>query len=288
MKFLIVYGSDFDIWGTKFVKSLKENFGYIDNNFIYLNWREADNIKNEKIADVCLAYSCSQLSKWKLLAENVIVGENAFLNYDVRPFGLKEWVSFGWNGHYNAANFCNKNSTNQRWNNIFDKMNLVKSYSPNGSYILLIMQAFVPYSILGLDKPIDYNKILQDIKKYTDLPVRVRLHPRDPYPNSWNLPKDTIISKNDSLSDDLKDAKAVVSVNSIGGVEGILHGKSSICLDKCSMIYNIADHSLENIKNLKFRDRTQWLYDMSYCQWNIKECENGDIWDHLKQIYMNR
>jgi len=32
-------------------------------------------------------------------------------------------------------------------------------------------------------------------------------------------------------------------------------------------------------------DRTQWLYDLAYCQWREDEVASGKMWDHLQQAW---
>ena len=49
---------------------------------------------------------------------------------------------------------------------------------------------------------------------------------------------------------------------------------------------SLKNTNLSQIENpiLNF-PRSQWLYNLSYCQWREDEIARGDPWFHLKQIY---
>ena len=99
--------------------------------------------------------------------KNVLVMENAPLNNVQEP--TKEWTSCGWNGLMGRANFCNKNSPNDRWKKHFNDGRLL-DYS-DGDYILLPLQIKHDMSIVG--KGYDYQKIVNEIREFTDLPIKI-------------------------------------------------------------------------------------------------------------------
>ena len=52
------------------------------------------------------------------------------------------------------------------------------------------------------------------------------------------------------------------------------------------MAWECSNTDLSQIENpiLNF-PRTQWLYNLGYCQWREDEIARGDPWFHLKEIY---
>ena len=89
------------------------------------------------------------------------------------------------------------------------------------------------------------------------------------------------MSVEDRLSDVLPSCYATVSFNSNGGVESVLAGIPTVCQDKGSMAWDVAEKNLGNIEQISLPDRTQWAYNLAYTQWTTKEMEQG-----LPQIHL--
>jgi len=212
------------------------------------------------------------------VAKNVIIIENSYLN-NVQS-KEKVWVSCGWNGLNGRANFCNKNSPSDRWIKHFNDGRML-DYS-DGEYILIPLQINRDASIRNLG--FSYQNIVNEIRKFTDLPIKIKQHPTQF--DGWDEIKGKNISYIDRMmpiQNAIKNAKVVVTINSNAGVDAVLGGKPVITLDKGSMVYDISAHSFEKINLPDWPDRTQWGYDIAYAQWHPTEIENGEAWNHLKQ-----
>ena len=208
---------------------------------------------------------------------NIII-ENAPLN-NIQGAN-KEWVSCGWNGLMGHADFCNENSSNDRWKKHFDDGRLL-NYS-DGDYILIPLQIKTDMSIAG--KGYSYQTIVNEIRKFTDLPIKIKQHPTAD--DGWGkfLGKNiSYIDRFMPIKDAIKGAKVVVTINSNAGVDAVLGGKPVIAIDKGSMAYDIAQHDFTNLHVPKWPDRTQWCNNIAYAQWSPKEVKGGEAWDHLKQ-----
>jgi hypothetical protein len=209
---------------------------------------------------------------------NVIVLENAYLNNIQGP--MKEWVSAGWNGLNGRADFCNENSPNDRWKRHFDDGRLL-DYS-DGDYILIPLQIKSDASIQG--RGFDYQSIVNEIRKFSDLPIKIKQHPTadDQWPRV--LGKDiSYLNRFMPIEKAVKGAKVVVTINSNAGVDAVLAGKPVVALDKGSMVYDIAMHDFTNLNVPKWPDRTQWCNNIAYAQWHPDELRSGEAWEHLKQ-----
>ena len=216
----------------------------------------------------------------RLLKErrDVIILENAYLN-NVQS-SMKEWVSAGWNGLNGRADFLNQNMPDDRWKKHFNDGRLL-DYS-DGDYILIPLQIKTDMSIAG--KGFDYQTIVDEIRKFTDLPIKIKQHPtaEDNWPKI--LGKDiSYVNRFMPIKDAIKGAKVVVTINSNAGVDAVLAGKPVVALDKGSMVYDIAAKDFTNLNVPKWPDRTQWCNNIAYAQWHPDELRAGEGWNHLKQ-----
>ena len=212
--------------------------------------------------------------------KNCLVFENAYLNNIQSP--EKEWVSLGWNGLNGRADFCNTNSPSDRWKKHFDDDRLLE-YS-DGEYILVPLQINGDQSLKYIGWGVNYQSIVENIRKFTDLPIMIKDHPTLPgsQPEVKGVKNVKYLDTNMPIEKAISKAKVVVTINSNAGVDAALAGKPVISLDKGSMVWDISEHHFEKINNPKFYDRTQWCNDIAYAQWHPSELESGEAWNHLK------
>ena len=249
---------------------------YIGTQEVGVKYMVSDLIKDYDFV-VCWAMRAHNWFK-ELGFKNILVMENAPLNNQQGP--KKEWTSCGWNGLMGRANFFNKNMPDDRWKKHFNDGRLL-DYS-DGDYILIPLQIRSDMSIVG--RGFNYQTIVDEIRKFTDLPIKIKQHPTAD--DKW--PK--VLGKNVSyvnrfmpIQEAIKGAKIVVTINSNVGVDAVLGGKPVVALDKGSMVYEIAQHDFTNLHVPKWPDRTQWCNDIAYAQWRPDELRNGDQWETLKQ-----
>ena len=228
--------------------------------------------------DVAFCWGSRNFYGLSKIAKNVIVIENSYLN-NVQS-KEKFWLSFGWNGLNGRADFCNQNSPNDRWNKHFNDGRLL-DYS-DGNYIFIPLQIKNDASIYG--RGFSYQTIVDSIRKFTDLPIKIKQHPtaNDGWPRIHG--KDiSYVERFMPIEDAVKGAKVVVTINSNAGVDAVLAGKPVVALDKGSMVYDIAAHDFTDLNVLKCPDRTQWCNNIAYAQWKPNEVASGETWEHLKQ-----
>jgi hypothetical protein len=235
------------------------------------------NLLNDYDFVVCWAMRAHNWFK-ELGFKNILVMENAPLN-NIQE-AKKEWASCGWNGLMGRADFLNENMPDDRWKKHFDDGRLL-DYS-DGDYILIPLQIKTDMSIAG--KGFDYQTIVDEIRKFTDLPIKIKQHPTAE--DNWSkiLGKDiSYVDRFMPIKDAIKGAKVVVTINSNAGVDAVLAGKPVVALDKGSMVYDIAAKDFTNLNVPKWPDRTQWCNNIAYAQWHPDELRAGEGWNHLKQ-----
>lgn len=261
-----------------FIKGLKRH-GHTDVDVFTAHQLHSNEVISKTKYDVGFCWGTRNYIQLKEYAKNVVMIENSFL--DNIQSKDKFWLSFGWNGLNGRADFCNQNSPNDRWNKHFDDGRLL-DYS-DGDYILIPLQIKTDMSIRGLG--IAYQDIVDEIRKYSDLPIRIKQHPTadDGWPLISGHKDIKYLKRFMPIHEAVKGAKVVVTINSNAGVDAVLGGKPVVALDEGSMVYDIAEHDYSRLLVPNWPDRTQWCNNIAYAQWTPDEVAAGETWEHLKQ-----
>jgi hypothetical protein len=236
-----------------------------------------------------------------LVCETNLFRQNSFPISD-----NKCYFRLGWNHFLRCGEFNNKNSPPDRWTKIKKLQKLkIKPWRKKGEYILLILQKPGDSTLNSMyEKYESYEnwiyKTINKIRKYSDRPILIRPHIHHKKINfkKFESEKDkifissvyknrSILEGGKSLETDFANAWAVVGYNSNSMVESTLAGIPTFPLDEDSVVWNVSNkNNLHNIENPSISiDRLQWCYDAAYMIWNRNELENGQAWQHLKEIY---
>ena len=209
--------------------------------------------------------------------KDVIVLETGYIN---RGDGEHHHYAAGFNGLNGRADFKNKGMPNDR----VRKLGIELKPWRKGSNLILCGQ--VPW-----DASVDHSNHFQWLQqtaeelKKTGLPVVFRPHPLAKLAPLPGIEYSTV-----PLKQDLQNAHCVVTFNSNAGVEALLEGVPVYAADEGSMAWPVALKSLSSIAHpltaiddgsILEPDRVQWLNNLSYCQWTLKEMANGEAWTHL-------
>ena len=157
----------------------------------------------------------------------------------------------------------------------FDKFGMkIKAPTLTGSHILVCPSSVGIHNYL--DRPNWTQETVEQIKRYTDRPIKVREKPRG---RGTSGPSEAIVP----LSEDLKDAWACVTSCSISAIEAVCMGKSVFC-DEKSFATPVALTDLKQIEKPTFRDPFDWLCSLAYQQFTPEEYDNGTAVKILKDI----
>ena len=118
------------------------------------------------------------------------------------------------------------------------------------------------------------NDTINEIKKYTDRPIKIREKPRDRGTSGPSVAKVPI-------QEDLKDAWCCVTSCSISAVESMCEGVPIICHEK-SFAASVTNNKIHNIENPVFDEPNHWLYSLAYQQFTPEEILNGTAVKILK------
>jgi len=279
-------------------------------NFKIVPWADQDTIQS---ADVLIQNNIISQKRKKfkkyyqyILDSNkpFIVTESAVFRRNMKKPGCPgAYHRYSWTSYFqDEGNYCNENSPSDRWLRIQREQNIeIKDWRTSGEYILVVLQRPGDSSLKNLlEKHGSYENFLtftlNEIKKHTDRPIRVRMHPLRQDRQLQVLKNFNIdISENtlgsgqaaglleggDGLYKDFRDAYAVVGFNSNALTESICEGIPTFSMCSSSMAWDCSNKDLANIENPIMFERQQWLNNLGYCQWREDEISRGDPWYHL-------
>jgi hypothetical protein len=202
----------------------------------------------------------------------------------------------------NDGNFLSDNSPGDRWEMMKKKFK-VKSEpwrkSEQGDPILFVLQPKDNWSMNELDPIAWFNEVYDKIRPITDRPFIVRPHPNHVA---------SIVSRRDELPEDIKlqytqkhfggdekkyyrfnfqdvitNCHAVVTHNSTASVDSCVRGIPTFCTSDLALCWPVANKDLNNIETPDRPDRTQWLNDLGYRMWSIKEIRDGTVYKRFKE-----
>lgn len=146
----------------------------------------------------------------------------------------------------------------------------IKKHNP-GSKILICPPSDKVMMIFNMPDAKTWTQhIVEEIKKYTDRPIEVRLKPESR----------TERQNSNTIQDALADAHCLVTYNSIAATEALINGVPAIALgpNAASML---CPNTLENIDNIEYPDTSliySYLSNLAYNQFTERELRNGTAW----------
>jgi len=209
---------------------------------------------------------------------------------------LDRYMAVGIGGIKGNAIYNNLNSPPDRWEtllknsdvpNVLLKLDPWQHFSKTRSYILILGQHEKGISTQNIDTIGWFEQLLVKLNKHTDRPILYRCHPNQKkFPNKFLYHGELFFSNlhfPSNIYDDLQKSYVTIAKTTNASVDSILAGVQVICNDPMNIVYNIAETELSHVNSPRFHDRTQFLYDLAYAQWSIKEMAKGLPWEHLKK-----
>ena len=221
---------------------------------------------------------------------SIIVDSNLFLYAD--PKNNNKFLRYSYDGIFpNTGEYCNENPDPARWDLISKRLGLnLKPWKRSGNEILICCQRDGGWSMDGQQLMPWLIKTVQNVKKYTDRPIRVRFHPGDKRVLEHKRAlarfrlKDVKISHSDNIQLDFRAAHAVINYNSSPAVAAAIEGVPVFVLDpERSQASEVAHHSLKDLENIQTFDRYPWIQRMAQMHWTLDELKDGTAWRHLRQ-----
>ena len=282
------------------------------NNFQLVSWNDKDKLQSADyyIQHNIIGQKRKSLQKYYQYILNskkpFIVAESAvFRRNMIQPPHPKAYHRYSWTSYFqDEGDYCNDNCPSDRWEQIQKDQDIeIKDWRLKGEYILIILQRPGDSSLTRLYKKYKtyegfLTNVVNEIEKYSDKPILVRMHPLRQKQQYEILQKFNVkISSNthgaaklegsDGLYKDFKDAFCVVGFNSNALTESICEGIPTFSLCSSSMAWQCSNKNLSTINNPQIFDRQQWLNNLGYCQWTEDEVAQGLPWYHLRKKYVH-
>ena len=135
----------------------------------------------------------------------------------------------------------------------------LKPWRQTGKHVVLLAQGPSFGKPWGLDARGWLTKVRHILKRVTDRPVRIR---------------EKIARESKPLSEDLRDAWAVVTHSSTAAVEAAIAGIPVFCAPTCPAAV-VGSLDVWQIEDPPMPDREPWIAGLAWCQWTLDEYRRG-------------
>lgn len=216
-----------------------------------------------------------------------------FVDSNILHYARKEheWHRYSLNSVYPSDGIYffsdldkNKWETFSSWHNV--KM---KPWRQDGTHIILFCQRPRGWNLLGNSQDTWLQNTIKEIKKYSDRPIKLRMHPGDGNKQEQidiinRVFLNTIsISQEDNIRDAVKGCWCGVGYNSTPNVVAAIEGIPVYVEDpKNSWAGDIAFTDLSRIEDPKMPDRTDWINKIANIHWSNEEVKKGKLWAAIK------
>jgi hypothetical protein len=194
-------------------------------------------------------------------------------------------------GEYFLGNNFDKDKIDQILK--FHKLD-VKPWRTTGNHILVLAQKTMSWNMLGQNGMHWVHDIVKRIRKISDRPVIIRLHPGDKKFNQQNRldlishygRKNVTVSTNENIKEDLINAWCSIGYNSTPNCASIIQGVPVFIDDPLnSWARYVGFEDLNLIENPPMPDRTDWLTKIANIHWSNEEISTGIYWNKFKNFY---
>jgi hypothetical protein len=240
---------------------------------------------------------------WHNVKRDIVAKAPKFVVLETPILGRKKvaevmpdnWFRVGVGGFLaDTGNFNNVNRSGDRWAKIQKELGveLMPWNTNEEGPIVIALQLPGDASLRGTDiNKWAYNRIIS-IRALSDNPIVIRT---PQIKRNFDLPKLVSVDENitvqegtkENLVPTLRDAFCSITYSSGLGVDSTVAGCPTIAYNPGNFAYSISSKFVTGIHNIKRPDRTQWLHNLSYCQWSEEEMIDGKPWEHLRPVICN-
>lgn len=220
--------------------------------------------------------------------------DSNILNY---AYPANEWHRYSLNSVYpDSGTYFFGELDKTKWDT-FSKFHNVKlsPWRTTGEHILILGQRTGGWNLLGTDQLKWITKTITKIRKHTDRPIVIRMHPGDSqkkrlalelkklYPNS-----EITISKNDSIKEDLLNCWCSIGYNSTPNVVSVIEGIPNIITDPIhSWASDVSGTMINTIENPIMPDREEWVHKIANIHWSNDEVRSGKLWSMIRDYTLS-
>ena len=199
------------------------------------------------------------------------------------------------------GNFLADNSPDDRWKEMQGLFNIgnYEWQKPNpDAPILFVLQPKDNWSMNELD-PIEwFNDVYKKLRPLTKRKFLVRPHPNhvsamEQRKGEFPPDCDVIIGQKHFQGDEkkyyrfnfqqaLNNCHAVITHNSTASVDSCVRGVPTFVTSDLALCWTVANKDLTKIESPDYPEREQWVNDLGYKLWSIKEIRDGTVYKRFK------
>lgn len=216
-----------------------------------------------------------------------------FVDSNILHYSRKEheWHRYSLNSVYpNDGIYFFKDLDKDKWHDFSKWHNaMLKPWRSEGRHILILCQRPKGWNMFGNDQDHWLDKTISKIRKYSQRPIVVRMHPGDGtrFKQIEKIQKRhgkaISISEKENIRDELVNCWCAVGYNSTPNVVSAIEGVPVYLEDpKHSWAADIAFTDLSLIENPPMPDRSEWIHKISNIHWSNDEVKSGKLWAAIK------
>ena len=136
-----------------------------------------------------------------------------------------------------------------------------------------------------------FEQQINEIRKYTNRPILVRPHPRNPigldikkWKNvSYKPPQRDYNTIDDTdFKETLKHTWAVINYSSNPAMIAVFNG-IPVFVSEQSLCYDVGNINISKINNPVMPNRNEWANKLAYTEWTTNEIKQGLPWGRIKK-----
>jgi hypothetical protein len=209
--------------------------------------------------------------------------------------GIKRNLTWkmGINGINRDADFANHVFDDKRWPLFNIKL---QPWQKTGNVIVICGQHDTSHQWNKLPKmPVWVDQQIKEIRKYTQRPILVRPHPRNPFELKKEYPAVRLVRpmKNPTTYDDtdfkktLKSTWAIINHSSNPAMEAVFNG-IPVFVSESSLCYDVGNHIITDIEQPAMPNRQQWANKLAYTEWTTEEIKDGVPWKRIRERLLEK
>lgn len=176
-----------------------------------------------------------------------------------------------------------------RWSQFSDWHSApLRPWRTTGDHVLILCQRPKGFNMF-LDQDTWLEKTVDKIRKHTQRPIMIRMHPGDGtrFKQIEKIQKrygSTVsISEHANIRDALVNCWCTVGINSTPNVVAAIEGIPGYVEDtRRSWAADVAFTDLAQIENPPLPDRTEWIHKIANIHWSNQQVTSGQLWSSIK------
>jgi len=249
-------------------------------------------INEDKNSDIVVIWSVlwqGRMIGYKRIWDECQLKNKPVVVLEVGGIKRNETFKVGINGVNREADFANQPVDDKRWK----KLNIeLKPWQSTGNTIIICGQHHRSHQWRNNPSMnLWFEQQINEIRKYTNRPILVRPHPRNPigldikkWKNvSYKPPQRDYNTIDDTdFKETLKHTWAVINYSSNPAMIAVFNG-IPVFVSEQSLCYDVGNINISKINNPVMPNRNEWANKLAYTEWTTNEIKQGLPWGRIKK-----